>query len=607
MALSHNMFGVASALYANPGATQREIAKQCQMGLATVNAAYRECAEEGLIDGGRLTAKGMAELRPYAVENAIILAAGLSSRFAPISYEKPKALLKVRGEVLIERQIEQLKASGINDIVVVTGYKKEAFFYLEDKYGVKIVINRDFAERNNSSSLMLVREILGNTYVCSSDNYFEENPFESHVWRAYYAAQLFEGPTREWCLATGPHDRITKVAIGGSDAWCMIGHAYFDREFSARFRGILEAEYDLPQTRDKLWEDLYVEHIKEFDMRIRRYDPPIIHEFDSLDELREFDPMFLENLDSKIFENIVTVLGCSKSEIRDVYPLKQGLTNLSCHFATDDGEWVYRHPGAGTELIIDREAEREALQTAKLIGLDDTFVFMNPRKGWKVSRFIPGCKNLDAHDDAELKVAMEMARRLHESGARVSRTFSFYEEGKGYERKALERGGIDAADYWEMSRQAGELNALLASDCGEQVLCHNDFFGLNFLVSEDGHVDLIDWEYAGMGDYANDFGTFAVCEQLSEDEMRSALRYYFGREATDAEWRHNLGQVGMAGWCWYAWSLLKIAEGDDPGEWAYIYYRAGRTYLRKALELYRDAEKSQGRDAPAVERADHDR
>lgn len=89
--------------------------------------------------------------------------------------------------------------------------------------------------------------------------------------------------------------------------------------------------------------------------------------------------------------------------------------------------------------------------------------------------------------------------------------------------------------------------------------------------------------------------------------MRSALRYYFGREATDAEWRHNLGQVGMAGWCWYAWSLLKIAEGDDPGEWAYIYYRAGRTYLRKALELYRDAEKSQGRDAPAVERADHDR
>ena len=82
----------------------------------------------------------------------------------------------MRGEILIERQIEQLKAAGINDIVIVVGYKKESFFYLEDKYGVKIVINRVYAERNNNSSLMLVREILGNTYICSSDNYFEENP-----------------------------------------------------------------------------------------------------------------------------------------------------------------------------------------------------------------------------------------------------------------------------------------------------------------------------------------------------------------------------------------------------------------------------------------------
>lgn len=585
--LKKNQFEIVNVLNGHPKITQREIAEITGMGLATVNAAYRECVDEELVDGGRLTAKGMAELKPFAVDNAVILAAGLSSRFAPISYEKPKGLLRVRGEVLIERQIEQLKEVGINDIVVVVGYKKEAFFYLEEKYGVKLVINHEYSERNNNSSLMLVGEILGNTYICSSDNYFEKNPFESHVWKAYYSAQYFEGPTSEWSLTTGARGRITGVNVGGRDSWCMIGHAYFDRSFSERFRAILLAEYNLPQTRDKLWEDLYAEHIKEFDMRIKKYDPPIIHEFDSLDELREFDPMFLENLDSEIFDNIVAVLGCEKSEIRDVYPLKQGITNLSCHFATNDGEWVYRHPGLGTEYIIDRPAEEEALQTAKSIGLDSTFVFMNPKRGWKISRFIPGCRNLDAHDDGELKAAMEMARRLHESGAEVERSFSFFDAGKDYERKALERGGIDASDYWEMARQAEVLNGLLVSDEGKRVLCHNDFFSLNFLVTSDGSIDLIDWEYAGMGDYANDFGTFAVCEQLSEEEMRHALTYYFEREPTVAEWRHNIGQVGMAGWCWYAWSLLKIAEGDDPGEWTYIYYKAGRTYLRKALELYR--------------------
>ena len=588
MSLTHNQFKVINALSERPALTQRGLAEATGLALATVNAAVRECVESGLVDEMRLTAKGMQALRPYAVDNAVILAAGLSSRFAPISYERPKGLLKVRGEVLIERQIEQLKAAGVTDIVVVVGYKKESFFYLEDKYGVKIMINREYAERNNNSSLMLVREILGNTYICSSDNYFEENPFERHVWKAYYAAQHAEGETKEWCLKAGAHDRITKVEIGGWDAWFMIGHAYFDRAFSARFREILEAEYDLPQTRDKLWEQLYADHIKELDMAIRRYDPSTIHEFDSLDELRDFDPLFLENLDSEIFDNIVAVLGCKKSEIRDVYPLKQGLTNLSCHFSTDDGEWVYRHPGVGTELIVDRSAEKDALEAARALGLDGTFVFENPRRGWKISRFVPGCKNLDSHDDAQLKVAMEMARKLHESGVRVARCFDFYDEGKGYERAILQRGPIDVPDWAEMESQATQLHALLAAEGGEPVLCHNDFFGLNFLVS-DGGVDLIDWEYAGMSDYANDFGTFGVCEQLSEEEMRRALEHYFGRPPTEAEWRHNLAQVGMAGWCWYAWALLKETEGDSVGEWAYIYYRYGKTYLRKALELYRAA------------------
>ena len=49
-------------------------------------------------------------------KNAIILAAGKSSRFAPFTYEKPKGLFRVKGEILVERQIEQLLQAGISDI-----------------------------------------------------------------------------------------------------------------------------------------------------------------------------------------------------------------------------------------------------------------------------------------------------------------------------------------------------------------------------------------------------------------------------------------------------------------------------------------------------------
>ena len=103
-------------------------------------------------------------------------------------------------------------------------------------------------------------------------------------------------------------------------------------------------------------------------------------------------PTSIENVDTDIFDSIVQVLGCTKAEIRDVYPLKQGLTNLSCHFRTDAGEYVYRHPGVGTELLIDREGEVAAQTVAKKLGLDDTFIYEDPPR-WKISRFIPTARS----------------------------------------------------------------------------------------------------------------------------------------------------------------------------------------------------------------------
>ena len=68
--------------------------------------------------------------------NAVIMAAGTSSRFAPLSHEILKGLIEVRGEILIERQIRQLKEVGIDEIVLVLGYRKEQFEYLRGKFGV---------------------------------------------------------------------------------------------------------------------------------------------------------------------------------------------------------------------------------------------------------------------------------------------------------------------------------------------------------------------------------------------------------------------------------------------------------------------------------------
>ena len=120
--------------------------------------------------------------------NAIIIAAGTSSRFVPLSFEKPKGLIEVKGEVLIERQLRQLNEAGIVDITIVVGYMAEKFAYLADKYGVQIVINEDYSRYNNTSSMIRVLDRLNNTYICCSDQYYEKNPFLQDLQESAYAA-----------------------------------------------------------------------------------------------------------------------------------------------------------------------------------------------------------------------------------------------------------------------------------------------------------------------------------------------------------------------------------------------------------------------------------
>ena len=88
-------------------------------------------------------------------------------RMVQINTEIPKALIKVKGEALIERLITQLHQVGITDIQIMVGFMKEHFEYLINKYYVKLIVNKDYATTNSLYSLYLAKNKLGNTYVIS--------------------------------------------------------------------------------------------------------------------------------------------------------------------------------------------------------------------------------------------------------------------------------------------------------------------------------------------------------------------------------------------------------------------------------------------------------
>lgn len=280
----------------------------------------------------------------YRVDNAIIMAAGTASRFAPLSYEKPKALIEVRGEVLIERQIRQLKAAGIEKIFLVVGYKKEQFEYLTQKYGVVLIENKEYRIRNNHSSIYAVKDYLKNSYVCSSDNYFIENPFENYVEDAYYAAVFAGGETKEWCMTEGTDGCIDHVTIGGKHAWYMLGHTFWTEEFSRKFIEILEKIYEEPDTQNLLWESIFMKHLDELKMKIRRYPENYIFEFDTLDELREFDKSYVEDTRSDILKRVAEKLKCEERDMKEITSFKDKDNEAAgCSFKVKNQRFEYNY------------------------------------------------------------------------------------------------------------------------------------------------------------------------------------------------------------------------------------------------------------------------
>jgi choline kinase len=110
---------------------------------------------------------------------AIILAAGAATRLRPLTNETPKCLLPVAGKAILERTLENLRAAGIDELVIVTGFHAEklhaALAAWAPDLRVTWIHNAEWATTNNSVSLLLARPAVeGEAFVLlDSDIVFE--------------------------------------------------------------------------------------------------------------------------------------------------------------------------------------------------------------------------------------------------------------------------------------------------------------------------------------------------------------------------------------------------------------------------------------------------
>lgn len=109
---------------------------------------------------------------------ALILAAGLGSRLAPLTNDKPKSLVCVNGKPILMKQLENLHENGITDILIVGGYlysvlEKEVHAVYPD---IKILNSTDYANTNNMYSAYLgIQKIKGESFLMMNADVFYDS------------------------------------------------------------------------------------------------------------------------------------------------------------------------------------------------------------------------------------------------------------------------------------------------------------------------------------------------------------------------------------------------------------------------------------------------
>lgn len=525
------------------------------------------------------------------IVRAVILAAGKSSKFFPPLYDKPKGLFVFQGEVLIERQIKQLQEAGIRDITVVIGYEKEQFFYLEEKFGVDLIVNTKYADESNLSSLYLAKEKLASAYICCADHWYQENPFNGMGFdRSIRLVRDQSDAIKEFVVNMDSTGRLSGLRLGSDSGLCMMGFAYFDSSFARTFISLYEKEKEYVGVKNLFWEEFWGRHSDALPLFAESIGSGFV-ELDSLLDLQKMDGDVLENVSRGALQNISELLSCELNEIHDIEPLNKGLTNVSFSFICREKKYVYRHPGASSSNLVNRDTEVFAQNLAIETGIDSSVMAISP-EGWKLSRYIETERPFDYDDLDLLHEGISQIKRFHAAsiGCRVAYEVNLLEEGARLLKLAANKkqGIVENSQsiYIEMLKLWHHFEL----DGWDKVLCHNDTYAVNWIVGQDG-LCLIDWEYSGMNDPINDIATLVVRDGLDDKKVEEILCIYFEGSPTFIQRRHSYACFALCGWYWYCWALFKDTLNED-GFFMLNSWRSIRKYLPLALSMYKLTEKN---------------
>lgn len=574
---------VLNSLLENPYPTQRELAENVGRSLGSVNQSVKNLQEAQFITKDLApTSQALDLWNASTPRNAIILAAGYGMRMVPINTEIPKGLIEVYGQPLIERLIEQLHAVGVTDITIVVGFMKERFEYLIDKYGVELVVNPEYATKNNLYSLELVEAKVSDSYIIPSDLWCAENPFAKHELYSWYMMENKPDPN-SW-LRINRKQEVVSVQMKQT-GHTMIGISYLRKEDAEILKKQMRTMCKDPANEDAFWENALC--LENFDtLAAKVVSEKDVIEIDTYEQLRTLDPNSAQ-VRSKTIDIAAEALSCQQTEITNITVLKKGMTNRSFLFECRGRRYIMRIPGEGTEHLINRRQEAQVYQTIRDKDICDTICYIDPSNGYKITEYLENARSCDAFNPDDVQKCMKRLRDFHALNLKVDHEFDIFGKIDFYE--SLWEGAPSMyQDYEKTKQRVFSLKSYIDEHVETKVLTHIDAVPDNFLIRRmpDGTEDirLIDWEYAAMQDPHVDIAMFCIYAMYNREQVEQLIDAYFVEGCTKETRIKIYCYIAACGLLWSNWCEYKSNLGVEFGEYSLKQYRYAKDYYKIAMQ-----------------------
>lgn len=560
--------------------SQRNLSEACGYSLGAVNKSLKNLMKEGYLNAAQqLTDKALQEFRDKAPRNAVILAAGYGMRMVPINMETPKALIKVHGEPLIERIIRQLHEVGIKNIYIIVGFMKERFEYLIDEFDVELIINPDYASKNNLHSLKLAADHLANAYVIPCDLWCGKNPFNKRELYSWYMVN--DAIDDKSSVRVNRKMELVSVSnLAGGNT--MVGISYLLEEQASIVRKEIYRLCGDSRNNGQFWEKALYDKDRMI-VQARVVHSNDVVEINTYEQLRELDTGS-DQLKSDALEVIAHVFHATVYDIMDIEVLKKGMTNRSFLFTCKNQKYIMRIPGEGTTRLISRRGEAQVYRKLAETQICDDVIYISPETGYKITKYMENARSCNPFDWDDVKRCMNKLREFHDLKLAVEHDFDIFGQIEFYESLW---NGLPSVyrDYRNTKEQVLSLKPYIDAHVGKKVLTHIDAVPDNFLFirnAEEEELRLIDWEYAGMQDPHVDIAMFCIYSLYDRCQIDRLIDFYFV-EGCPAETKIKIYcYVAACGLLWSNWCEYKRSCGVEFGEYSLRQYRYAKDFYKIA-------------------------